>query len=261
MGGAAAVTELDILNHAKGYLDKLSAGIDPLTGEAVPENDVVRKERIVKCLSYVSGVLDQVISLGGLNHPVNARRVRLPAFSISSHALANVPVSEAPITVTELVKGINDQVDQQAVERLKAGSVLEYLTQQGYLELVRQPGGRSARRPTGSGTQLGITTVERQGLEGSYTAVVYRPEAQRYILAHMDEIIAINTEKYNQKVDTGALQGTPWTGEQEEQLRDLYLRGTPISEIARVLQRNTNGVQARVKLLGLQNNIDEMQLK
>ena len=28
------MTELDILNHAKGYLDKLSAGIDPLTGES-----------------------------------------------------------------------------------------------------------------------------------------------------------------------------------------------------------------------------------
>ena len=71
----------------------------------------------------------------------------------------------------------------------------------------------------------------------------------------------ISKEKYNQKVDTGALQGTPWTPAQETQLRELYLRGTPIAEIARVLQRNTNGIQARVKLLGLQNHIDEMQLK
>ena len=261
MGGAAAVTELDIMNHAKGYLDKLSAGIDPLTGAAVPENDVVRKERIALCLRYVSDVLAQVIALGGLRNPTQVKRTRLPAFSISNRALANVPISETPVTVTEFVKRINGQVDQQAVEPLKAGSVLEYLTELGHLELVRQAAGRSARRPTASGIQLGIKTVERQGLEGSYTAVVYGPEAQRFILAHMDEIVSVNTEKYNQKVDTGALQGSPWTPEQEAQLRDLYLRGTPLAEIARALQRNTNGVQARVKLLGLQYNIDEMQLK
>lgn len=254
------MTELDILNHAKGYLDKLAAGIDPLTGEAVPENDVVRKERIGKCLVYVSGVLEQVIVRGGL-HAGYMRKTRLPAFSISGEALANVPVSDTPVTVTEFVRRINDQVDQQAMEPLKTGSVLEYLTRHGHLELVRQTKGRSARRPTASGEQLGITTVERQGAEGPYTAVVYKPEAQRYLLEHMDGIVAVNTEKYDQKVDSGALQGTPWTPEQETRLRELYLSGTPLAEIARELQRNTNGVQARIKLLGLQNNTDEMHLK
>lgn len=243
------MTELDILNHAKGYLDKLTAGIDPLTGEAVPENDVVRKERIVKCLTYVSGVLEQVIIRGGMNVSAYGRSTRLPAFSISQEALAKVPIFQTPVTITEFVKGINDQIDQQTTERLKAGSVLEYLMQQGYLELVRLPSGRSARRPTIPGTQLGIVTEERQGLEGSYTTVVYSPEAQRTILAHMDEVIAINTEKYNQKVDYGALQGTPWTDAQEAQLLDLYRRGTSFAEIARILQRNTNGVQARLKMI------------
>ena len=255
------MTELDILNHAKGYLDKLSAGIDPLTGESVPENDVVRKERIARCLNYVSDVLAQIIALGGLNNPAHIKRTRLPAFSISDRALENVPISETPVMVTEFVKKINEQVDQQAVERLKAGSVLEFLTELGHLALVRQASGRSARRPTVSGIQLGITTVERQVPEGSYTAVVYSPEAQRFILAHMDEIISINTEKHNQIVDSGALQGSAWTPEQEALLRELYLRGTPLAEIARRLQRNTNGIQARIKLLGLQNNIDEMHLK
>lgn len=40
------MTELDILRHAKGYLDKLADGVDPLTGEPVPADDIVRKEGI-----------------------------------------------------------------------------------------------------------------------------------------------------------------------------------------------------------------------
>ena len=47
-------TELEIMAHAKTYLDKLAGGINPLSDEPLPETDVVRQERISRCLSYVS---------------------------------------------------------------------------------------------------------------------------------------------------------------------------------------------------------------
>ena len=61
----AMATELEILIHAKGYLDKLANGINPLTDEPLPETDVVNQVRISRCLFYVSGVLRQVIEQGG----------------------------------------------------------------------------------------------------------------------------------------------------------------------------------------------------
>lgn len=42
------MTELDIIKHAKGYLDKLAEGVDPLTGAVVSDTDVVKQERISK---------------------------------------------------------------------------------------------------------------------------------------------------------------------------------------------------------------------
>ena len=99
--------------------------------------------------------------------------------------------------------------------------------------------------------QLGIGLEEREGSEGPYTATVYSSKAQRFLLKHMDEIVEINTAKYNETVDTGALQGAPWTEEQEAQLRELYQQGISLAEIARTLQRSTSGIQARLKLLGL----------
>ena len=36
------MTELEIMQHAKGYLDKLAKGIDPLTDQEVPEDDVIK---------------------------------------------------------------------------------------------------------------------------------------------------------------------------------------------------------------------------
>ena len=59
-------TELEIMIHAKTYLDKLANGINPLTDEVLPETDVVNQVRISRCLFFVSDVLRQVIDKGGL---------------------------------------------------------------------------------------------------------------------------------------------------------------------------------------------------
>ena len=245
------MTELDILKHAKGWLDKLAEGVDPLTGESVPADDVVRKERIAKCLIYVSGVLEQLISRGEPEALPAQKQPRLPAFAISGEALAQVPVSETPVTITEFGKAVNAQIDQERVDKLKTGSLLEFLDRQGFLEMRPLPNGRSTRQPTQLGQQLGIGLEERQGAEGPYTATVYSSKAQRFLLRHMDEIVEINTVKYNETVNTGALQGTVWTREQEAQLRELYQQGASLAEIARAMQRSTSGIHTRLKLLGL----------
>ena len=88
------MTEIDILKHAKEYLDKLAEGIDPLTGAVVSDTDVVRQTRISRCLTYVSDVLGRVIARGGLETlpPVNlpVKKQRLPAFTITKNALEQV---------------------------------------------------------------------------------------------------------------------------------------------------------------------------
>lgn len=58
------MTELEIMQHAKEYLDKLAMGLDPLTGQEAPEEDIINNVRISRCLFYVSDVLRQVIICG-----------------------------------------------------------------------------------------------------------------------------------------------------------------------------------------------------
>ena len=249
------MTESDIIKHAKGYLDKLAEGVDPLTGAVVSDTDVVNQERISKCLTYVSGVLEQVIMRGGLEAlpPLNPpfKKPRLPAFTITKEALEQVPISQTPVTITEMGRMINAQIDPERVEKLKTSSMLEFLEKHGFLEMRQLPNGKSTRQPTQIGLQLGIGLEERQREEGPYAATVYDARAQRFLLKHMDEIVELNTAKYNEIVDTGALQGQPWTREQEEQLRDLFQQGTPLPEIARTMQRSTSGIRARLQRLGL----------
>ena len=76
------MTELEIMQHAKDYVDKLAQGIDPLTGQEVPENDVINNVRISRCLFYVSDVLRQVIENGGIQVKTVKNNKKRPSRSL-----------------------------------------------------------------------------------------------------------------------------------------------------------------------------------
>lgn len=44
------MTEIEKIELAKSYLEMLAHGFDPLTNEAVPQNDTVRKGQVSRCL-------------------------------------------------------------------------------------------------------------------------------------------------------------------------------------------------------------------
>ena len=59
------MTELETMQRAKMYLDKLAQGIDPISGQEIPNDSVLNNVRLARCFFYVSGILDQVIANGG----------------------------------------------------------------------------------------------------------------------------------------------------------------------------------------------------
>ena len=50
------MTELKIMQHAKGYLDKPAKGINPLTEQEVPENDVINNVRMFTAILLLQAV-------------------------------------------------------------------------------------------------------------------------------------------------------------------------------------------------------------
>lgn len=55
------MTDLENMEHAKMYVDKIANGINPLTDEAIREDDFINNVRMARSLFYVSGVLGRVI--------------------------------------------------------------------------------------------------------------------------------------------------------------------------------------------------------
>ena len=54
------MTELETMQRAKMYLDKLAEGTDPISGQPVPTGDSLANPRLSRCFQYVSGIFKMV---------------------------------------------------------------------------------------------------------------------------------------------------------------------------------------------------------
>ncbi len=238
------MTELEIMQHAKGYLDKLAQGIDPLTGYEVPEDDVINNVRISRCLFYVSDVLRQVIENGGIQVKT-VRNSGKPPFSLSYEERERYPFGDFPVTVSVIAQRLNELVEPETMQKLKTTSITKFLLQSGLLFEEESVSGSKNKRPTEAGRQLGISAAQRIGQNGEYTAVVYSREAQQLILDNLDAIIAINATPLHEN------QGKPWEPEEDDYLRRAFQAGVEVKELSDELKRTRGAIRSRLKNMGL----------
>ena len=185
------MTELEKIARARMYLQKLINGVNPLDGTLLPESDIVNNERISRCLQYVSEVLGQVIENGGTEPQARQRE----KFAISNEQLAQYPLSEIPLQITEITARINALIDPNRMRQLSANTITTWLVSEELLYVHTHPTGKTSKYPTENGLRFGIPAEQRGGMHGEYTAVLYNAYAQRFILSHLQEIIEKQQEK------------------------------------------------------------------
>lgn len=246
------MTELEKMQRAKMYLDKLANGIDPLTDHIVPETDLVNNVRISRCLFYVSDILRKIIENDGVigKVPKPKKPAKAP-FAITAQELSGFSFSERPIPVSEITRRINDLIDSETMVKLKYTSITTFLMQSGLLAPAETKDGTTTRMPTAQGRNLGIFVEEREGSSGSYSVTVYNTDAQHFLLDHIEAIAEANRQASASKVGYAEFQGKPWEPAHDETLVDLFKKNVPISEIAVTLKRTESAIYSRLKKHGL----------
>lgn len=235
------MTELEMINRAKTYIDKLANGVNPLTDEPVSENDIVNNVRISRCFFYISDLLRRFAE-GGF--PEAAKKGKKQPFIITEEQRKRFEFSETPISVSEIARRFNAAVNTEGAVQMRYSGITFWLIESGLLSVDRREDGREVKLPTAAGMELGISQEVRSGANGSYTVVVYNENAQRYIVDNIDAIL--EAEKLRFK-----MQGMPWSQAEDEFLEEQAARGIPVYDIALALKRNISSVRARTKKLGL----------
>lgn len=237
------MTELETLQRAKQYMEKLANGINPLDGTVIADDEVVNNVRLSRCFFYVANVLGQVIDNGGVPVP-QQKKQKKQAFALPMEKRAEFAFSDVPIPVSEIAKRINALIDQERMSSLSYRVVRDWLMSVGFLEEVPDGADGTLKRTTVEGEKLGILMDAREGTEGVYYVILYDLAAQHFIMDNLDAIL--DHEKVKKEN-----QGKPWSKEHDDCLVDLYQKGVPVREIAMTLKRNSGGVRARLKKLGL----------
>ena len=104
------MTELEKIEYAKSFIDKLANGVNPLDDSIIPDGDIVNHVRLSRCFFYVSDILRQVIENGGIQVAKTAKP-RKKEFSLSDDVREKMQVSEIPMAVSEIAKYLNSLVD------------------------------------------------------------------------------------------------------------------------------------------------------
>ena len=235
------MTELETLERAKMYLEKLANGINPIDGSVIPDGDIVNHVRISRCFFYVSDVLRQVIENGGVTAQ---ERDRKAPFSLTLGQREAFEFSAIPIPISEIAKRINALSPNENMATLPYSAIRDWLMSLGMLDYALDGNGKKAVRPTPQGESIGIGLEARNGPNGPYFVVVYNLAAQHFILDNLDAIIDYNSVKAEN-------QGQPWSPEHDRCLLDLHQKGVPVNEIAVTLKRGSGAVRSRLKKLGI----------
>lgn len=199
------MTELETMQRAKMYMDKLANGINPLNDAPVPEWELLNNVRLCRCFFYVSDVLRRVIENGGTVGR-SVRTTKAP-FAVTREQLDAFPFSDKPIPISEIARRVNELVPETSdgvMKQFKYKSIATFLIEARFLTEIETATGQHIKRPTETGGALGISTEERVSLEGRpYTVVVYNRDAQRFLMDNMDAILAIDS---GAKADASPMQ-------------------------------------------------------
>lgn len=189
------MTELEKIEYAKSFIDKLANGINPIDNTNIPDGDIVNNVRLSRCFFYVSDILRQVIENGGVSANNKSKNKKKQTFILTQEQREKITLSQKPLTVSDITDNLNSLIDLETTKKLTIGSISNWLLEKGFLINV-VVNGKNKKRPTENGIKIGISSVEKSGMYGTYTMIVYDQQAQQFIYDNIDDIISYkNSDK------------------------------------------------------------------
>ena len=175
--------DVRMLKRARLYVDAMSQGINPLTGEYASKDDVISQERVQRCMGYILTVLDDVLKTG-----IGSEKQE---FHMTPAQKSQVLLSDNEIGVNDLAKRINSAIDTGFVKGVTGTKIATWLVRNGYLseQTHESTTKRSVKVLNEKSMLLGIHERKKTKSSGeSYMQLVYTKSAQQFILEHIDEI-------------------------------------------------------------------------
>ena len=193
--------KIELIERAKMYLKLLGDGVHPVTGDAISEDSAFMDEKVKKCFSFISQVLDEYVELSEkvekLEKEKEKTTIVVPKkqdFSITQEQSDNIKLSKEPITVLSFMKNINSVIDSDSMEKLTSTRINKWLSKRGLVttEKVQTMISKTVYKPSDFAMKIGIVEEEIVDKKsGEVKAQIKLGEsAQLFIIENLEEIIS-----------------------------------------------------------------------
>ena len=169
-------------------LHKMADGLNPVTGEKLPEGCFLHDPRMIRCLFFVQDVLDQVAKRG-LTSPGKKE------FSITAEEKERIELPESLIRVNAFARCDNNVIDINKSRKITGVEINKHLKKMGILSEEILEDGRKRTTVNDNSKQYGIETVRKiyNGVE--YDMVCFNDIGKRFLLDLLEEIAAAKTKE------------------------------------------------------------------
>ena len=207
--GSYDVKRLDV---AIQYINRMTSGRNPVTNRSAPDNEVLINPNVHRCLQFISEVLQDVRSQGGVVGKAPGRSAEAKASLAQTfpyEALKEFQYTQDQ-QISYFLKQISElSTEEREVPAVPAVHINNWLREKGYLEKRMIPEfGKETSVPTEKGTQIGIYS-ERAGMGNNlYYRIWFNEQAQRFLIDHFREILTETEEmRTRKKQERKAQQG------------------------------------------------------
>lgn len=181
---------LELLNRAKEYIEKLANGINPTTGELISNDSVINDIKIIRCLFFVKDVLEVNIK----QCEKSKKKINKIPFNLTREELNNYSFENINLPISKIAKKLNELKSDEYMDKLKITDLTKWLMSIGLLE-IKEHNGKNIKLPTEEGKKMGMILEHRSGSYGNYSIVLYKKEMQEFIINNFECLIDfINVE-------------------------------------------------------------------
>ena len=188
------------IERAKMYLDLLSKGIDPVSGQRITSDPGFPNEKIKNCFTFITEILNEYVELNrkverleddnDSNKVVVMKKLK---FAVTDEQCSKIKLSEKPITVMSFMKNINSVIDNDTMTRLTSTRLNKWLINRGlfYASKTQIIVNKTVYKPSELADGIGIFEEEYVNKRSGEVKMRIKlsPNAQLFILDNIQEII------------------------------------------------------------------------
>lgn len=179
--------DMNKLEVALIYVQRMSEGNNPVTNQPAAEEDVLNNPNVIRCMYFIRDVLAQVKDNKGVigGRPSRAKKNPFPFETLENFRY------ERDTSISYLMKQIGELAGDDNTKSPGTKAVTDYLKNMEYLrEEVNPRNNYKIPCITEKGKRIGLYLEHRTSVNGNeYDIVMYSRQAQEFIVKNLERIV------------------------------------------------------------------------